>query len=425
MPVDILMPALSPTMEKGTLLRWTRSIGDAVRAGDVIAEVETDKATMDVESTADGKLSSMLISAGTTDVPVNIVLGTIALEGEETAAVPSSQEMAAKGAADLAPVQAANAANGAGGRLFASPIAKRLIAEAGLDADTLTGTGPRGRIVERDVKAAIAAREAPAAPASKASPRTLPAATPSAAPPPATAKEDARKLYQPGTFDEVPHDAMRLTIARRLLESKQTVPHFYVAADCRIDALLALRAQLNGANASQKLSINDFVIKAMAVALRQVPDANVTFCDDAMLCHHHVDIGVAVAIPGGLLTPIVRNADTKTISGISAEVRELAERAKNRRLRPEEYTGGTSSISNLGMYGVQEFTAIINPPQSTILAVGAAERRLVPDDDEGSHVASTMRVTLSADHRAVDGATAAELIGAFRRLVENPMTMLI
>lgn len=420
MPVDILMPALSPSMEKGTLLRWTRAIGDTIRTGDVIAEVETDKATMDVEATVDGKLSSMLISAGTTDVPVNIVIGTIALDGEETRAVPSSQEMAAQGAGDLAPAGTAIAAN-SGGRLFASPIAKRLIAEAGLDANTLVGTGPHGRIVERDVKAAIAARKIPSPPAAAS---LLPQSV-AAAPSPAAQAEDARKFYQPGSFSEEPHDAMRLTIARRLLESKQTVPHFYVAADCSIDALLALRAQLNGGNGAAKLSINDFVIKAMAIALRQVPDANVTFCDDAMLRHRQVDIGVAVAIPGGLLTPIVRNADSKTITAISAEVRELADRAKNRRLRPEEYTGGTASVSNLGMYGVQDFTAIINPPQSTILAVGAAERRLVPDDEGSSHVATIMRVTLSADHRAVDGATAAQLVGAFRRLVENPMTMLI
>lgn len=423
MPVDIVMPALSPSMEKGTLLRWTRSIGETIRAGDVVAEVETDKATMDVEATADGKLSSMLISAGTTDVPVNVVIGTITLDGEETRDVPSSQEMAAQGAGDLAPASIATVANGSG-RLFASPIAKRLIAEAGIDANTLVGTGPHGRIVERDVKAAIAVREMPPPPVA-APPLPQPAVIAPSLTLPTAQAEDARKFYQPGSYDEVPHDAMRLTIARRLLESKQTVPHFYVAADCKIDALLALRAQLNDGSGAAKLSINDFVIKAMAIALRQIPDANVTFCDDAMLRHHQVDIGVAVAIPGGLLTPIVRNADTKTITAISAEVRELADRANNRRLRPEEYTGGTASISNLGMYGVQDFTAIINPPQSTILAVGAAERRLVPDDEGGSHVASIMRVTLSADHRALDGATAAQLVGAFRQLVENPMTMLI
>lgn len=413
MPVDILMPALSPTMEKGTLLRWTRSIGEMVRAGDVVAEVETDKATMDVEAAVDGKLSSMLVSAGTADVPVNIVIGTIALDGEETRAVPSSQEMAS-------PI-----ASGPAGRLFASPIARRLIAAAGLDAKSLTGSGPHGRIVERDVKAAIAARETSASPAPEAASSKPSSATQPATSDPAAAREDLRKLYQPGTFDEVPHDAMRLTIARRLLESKQTVPHFYVAADCRIDALLALRAQLNGGNTAAKLSINDFVVKAMAIALRQVPDANVTFCDDVMLRHHQVDIGVAVAIPGGLFTPIVRNADTKTITAISATIRELTDRAKSRKLRPEEYTGGAASVSNLGMYGVQDFTAIINPPQSTILAVGAAERRLILDDDGGSHVASIMRVTLSADHRAVDGATAAQLIGTFRQLVQSPMTMLV
>lgn len=427
MPVDILMPALSPSMEKGTLLRWTRSVGDAIRAGDVIAEVETDKATMDVEATADGKLSSMLVSAGTTDVPVNVVIGIITLDGEETRAVPSSQEMASQGAGDLAPANTAGVADGGGfaGRLFASPIARRLIAEAGLDPSMLTGTGPHGRIVERDVKAAIAARDVPARPALEAASPKPPVPVKPVIPGPAADKENPRRFYQPGSFDEVPHDAMRLTIARRLLESKQTVPHFYVAADCRIDALLALRAQLNGGKDAAKLSINDFVIKAMAMALRQVPDANVTFCDDAMLRHRQVDIGVAVAIPGGLLTPIVRNADTKTITAISSDIRELADRAKGRRLRPEEYAGGTASVSNLGMYGVQDFMAIINPPQSTILAVGAAERRLVPDDDGGSHVATMMRVTLSADHRAVDGATAAQLVSAFRQLVENPMTMLI
>ena len=428
MPVDILMPALSPTMEKGTLVRWIRSIGDTVRVGDLIAEVETDKATMDVEAMADGRLSAIHISAGTADVPVDVVIGTIALDGEEDHAPP----LQAVGAAPATPDGDAARLNGNGavaGRPFASPIARRLMAEAGVGPDSVTGTGPHGRIVERDVKAAIAAREADRLhdAAAVAAPAPMVRA-PSAAAPAAIA-DDVRRFYRPGSFDEIVHDAMRLTIARRLSESKRTVPHFYVAADCEFDALLSLRLQLNemsgGSDDAPRLSINDFVIKAMALALRKIPDANVTFCDDAMLRHHQADIGVAVAIPGGLLTPVVRNADSKTITAISTEVRKLAERARSRRLKPEEYTGGTASVSNLGMYGVHEFAAIIDPPQSVILAVGAAERRVVPRDDGSTAVASVVRVVLSADHRAVDGATAAQLVGAFKRLIENPMTILV
>lgn len=425
MPIDILMPALSPTMEKGTLIQWTKSVGDKVRIGDLIAEVETDKATMDVEASADGVLSAIFVPAGTADVLVNIAIGAISVEGEISQPAPSSQ---ANGSADVALI----VVNGAGtGRIFASPIAKRLMAEAGIDPGSLSGTGPHGRILERDVKAALAEQERGNAVVAEPSRNIEPAlASPASQLEHTTGGSDIRKLFDADSYDEVPHDAMRITIARRLTESKRTVPHFYVSTDCAIDRLLGLRKELNGASSTggesgHRLSINDFVIKALALALRKVPDANVSFSDDAMLRHRHVDIGVAVAIPGGLLTPVIRKADIKTISAISNEVKELADRAKNRKLKPEEYSGGTASVSNLGMYGVKEFAAIINPPQATILAVGAAERRLVVNNDDSTSVASIVRVTLSADHRAVDGATAGQLLGAFKDLIENPLAILI
>lgn len=425
MPIDILMPALSPTMEKGTLIQWTKSVGDKVCIGDVVAEAETDKATIDVEASADGVLSAILVPGGTPDVLVNIAIGRISVEGEVSRPAPSSQ---ADGGADVAPI----VVNGVGaGRIFASPIAKRLMAEAGIDSGSLAGSGPHGRILERDVKAALVERERGNAVVAESSQSIQPALVPPASQLGRTeGSSDIRKLFDEDSYDEVPHDALRITIARRLAESKRTVPHFYVSTDCAIDKLLGLRKELNEASSASsesghRLSINDFVIKALSLALRKVPDANVSFSDDAMLRHRHVDIGVAVSIPGGLLTPVIRKADIKTISAISSEVKELADRAKNRKLKPQEYSGGTASVSNLGMYGVKEFAAIINPPQATILAVGAAKRRVVVNDDDSTSIATIVRVTLSADHRAVDGATAGQLLGAFKDLVENPLAMLI
>jgi pyruvate dehydrogenase E2 component (dihydrolipoamide acetyltransferase) len=332
------------------------------------------------------------------------------------------------------PAPKPNGAAGApGGRLFASPLARRVAKEAGIDLAQVRGSGPHGRVVEKDVRAAIAgggtraappAAPAPPAPAAAAKPPAPPAA-------PAMGDEQIKKFFEPGSFEEVPHDSMRKTIARRLTESKQTIPHFYLTVDCELDALLALREQINGAapkdkdgKPAYKVSVNDFVIKALALALMRVPEANVSWTEGAMLKHRHADVGVAVSIPGGLITPVVRKAETKTLSAISNEMKDYAARAKARKLKPEEYQGGSTAVSNLGMFGVKDFSAVINPPHATILAVGAGEKRVVVKNNAPA-VATLMSVTLSTDHRAVDGALGAELIKAFKELVESPMSMLV
>jgi pyruvate dehydrogenase E2 component (dihydrolipoamide acetyltransferase) len=447
MPIDIVMPAFAPTMEKGNLIQWLKAVGDPVRSGEVLAEIETDKATMEVEASADGVLSRILVPAGTQDVAVSQVIGLMTTEDEvsprrsnslpaktPTAVVSSSAATATVAAVSggVSPLaKTAPKPNGHGiGRIFASPIARRLMSEARLNASSLIGTGPRGRILERDVSTALAARATDA----KAK-EELAVQTPTAAPAAPIAPEivhdrKLEALFEAGSFVEVPHDPMRLTIARRLSESKRTIPHFYLSAECTIDSLLSLRQQFNDAAPSgrdgeraYRLSVNDFVIRALALALNQVPDANVSFSETSLLRHRHADIGVAVAIAGGLMTPIVRHAETKSIATISNEIKELAARAKTRRLKPEEYQGGTASVSNLGMYGVRDFAAIVNPPQASILAVGAGTRRMVVTNDKPA-VATVMIVTLSVDHRAIDGASAAELLSAFKALIENPMTIL-
>ena len=455
MPVNVLMPALSPTMEKGNLAKWLKKEGDTIKSGDIIAEIETDKATMEVEAVDEGVLAKIVVPAGTSDVPVNELIAVIAGEGEDPKAVSGGSAKAAPApaaapAAVAAPAPAASApaapaaaapvaapapaaANGSA-RVFASPLAKRIAKDAGIDIAMVAGSGPHGRIVERDVRAAIegggarkAAAAAPVAPSAKA-----PAAASAPAAAPVGMGDDAiRKLYEPGSYEEVPHDNMRKVIARRLLEAKQTIPHFYLTVDCQLDALLALREQINASAPKDKdgkpafkVSVNDFVIKALALALVRVPEANVTWTEGAMLKHRHADVGVAVSIPGGLITPVVRKADTKTLSAISNEMKDYAARARTRKLKPEEYQGGTSAVSNLGMFGIKDFAAVINPPHSSILAVGAGEQRVVVKDGQPS-VATVMSVTLSTDHRAVDGALGAELIGAFRQLIENPMGMLV
>ncbi|PNG24844.1 pyruvate dehydrogenase complex dihydrolipoamide acetyltransferase [Methylocella silvestris] len=441
MPVNILMPALSPTMEKGNLSRWLKKEGDKIKSGDVIAEIETDKATMEVEAVDEGVLARIVVPDGTADVPVNDVIGVIAADGEDVsaAAAPAAAKPAPEGPASTpapsapqaaTPAQAPAALNGqAGPRLFASPLARRIAKESGLDLSGVAGSGPHGRIVERDVKAALAQprpqiAKAPAAPAAPSP------VAPSPAPAPAS-DETIRKFYAPGSYDEAPHDSMRKTIARRLVEASQTIPHFYLSVDCNLDALLALRETVNAQAArdkdgkpSYKISVNDFVIKALALALIRVPEANVTWTEAAMLKHKHADVGVAVSIPGGLITPVIRSADTKSLSAISNEMKDYAARAKARKLKPEEYQGGSSSVSNLGMFGIKNFNAIINPPQSSILAVGAGEKRIIVKDGEPA-VATLMSVTLSTDHRAVDGALGAELIDAFKSLIEHPMSMLV
>ncbi len=443
MPTNILMPALSPTMEKGNLAKWLKKEGDSIKSGDIIAEIETDKATMEVEAVDEGVLAKILVPEGAQDVAVNTPIAVIAGEGEDASAAAAPAPAAAlapKAAAD-APAAAPAASSSApsapksasGDRVFSSPLARRIARDAGLDLAAIKGTGPHGRVVERDVKAAIAGGGAKPAAAPTAS---APAATAAAAPAPATAPQGmsgdmVRKLFEAGSFEEIPHDNMRKTIARRLTEAKSTIPHFYLSIDCDLGELMKLREQVNGkapkdkdGKPAFKVSVNDFVIKALALALRDVPDANVSWTDTAMLKHRHCDVGVAVSIPGGLITPVIRKAETKTISAISNEMKDYAARAKARKLKPEEYQGGSSAVSNLGMFGIKNFSAVINPPHATILAVGAGEKRVVVKDGAPA-VADMMSVTLSTDHRAVDGALGAQLLAAFRSYIENPMSMLV
>jgi pyruvate dehydrogenase E2 component (dihydrolipoamide acetyltransferase) len=458
MPINITMPALSPTMEEGNLSKWLVKEGDKVSPGDVIAEIETDKATMEVEAVDEGTVAKLVVPAGTEGVKVNALIAVLAAEGEDAGAAaksgggaapakveapkteapkteaPKAEAPKAESAAAAAPkAAAAPAANGhaAGERTFASPLARRIAKDAGVDVSGVTGTGPHGRVVKADVDAAIAGGGAKAAPAAKA-----PAGAPAAAAPAVKAMSDDQvlKLFEQGSYDLVPHDNMRKTIARRLVEAKTTIPHFYLTLDCELDALLALRTQINaaapvkktdkGEAPAYKLSVNDMVIKAMALALKAVPDANASWTESAMVKHKHADVGVAVSIPGGLITPIIRHADEKTLSTISNEMKDLASRARGRKLKPEEYQGGTTAVSNLGMFGIKDFAAVINPPHATILAVGAGEERAVVKNGE-IKIATVMSVTLSTDHRAVDGALGAELLVAFKRLIENPMSMLV
>jgi pyruvate dehydrogenase E2 component (dihydrolipoamide acetyltransferase) len=444
MPTNILMPALSPTMEKGNLSRWLKKEGDKIKSGDILAEIETDKATMEVEAVDEGVLARIVVPDGTADVAVNDVIGVIAGEGEDgaafatasaspaapapAAAAPAAAPVSTPAAAPAqAPAPLASAASGdgaavngrAGPRIFASPLARRIAKMEGLELAAIAGSGPHGRIIERDVKAALA------------QPRPQTAKAPATPTVQAPASDDViRKFFEPGSFDEAPHDLMRKAIARRLVEASQTIPHFYLSVDCNLDALLALREDVNASAArdkdgkpAYKISVNDFIIKALALALMRVPDANVTWTEAAMLRHKHADVGVAVSIPGGLITPIIRSADVKSISAISNEMKDLAARAKARKLKPVEYEGGSSSVSNLGMMGIRNFSAIINPPQASILAVGAGEQRVVVKDGAPS-IATLMSVTLSTDHRAIDGALGAELLGAFKSLIERPAGML-
>jgi pyruvate dehydrogenase E2 component (dihydrolipoamide acetyltransferase) len=440
MPYNILMPALSPTMEKGNLARWLKKEGDKIKSGDVLAEIETDKATMEVEAADEGVLAKILVPEGTADVPVNDVIGVIAGEGEDAKIVsarglaqPSSGGDAgaplqpqdslpdqSNAPAPLVPPRQALQDKQNGERLFASPLARRLSKESGLALTSIHGSGPHGRIIERDIKSALA--RAPAAGVQEV--------RPPAGPVPAAPGRAARQDFVPGSYEEIPHDSMRQTIARRLVEAARTIPHFYLAADCNLDALLALREAMNAAAPRNregapvyKISVNDFVIKALALALIRVPDANVTWTDEAMLKHRRADVGVAVAIPGGLITPIVRAAETKTLSAISNESKDLAARARARKLMPEEYQGGSTCVSNLGMHGIKSFSAIINPPQSTILAVGAAGQQAIVKAGAPA-VATIMSVTLSCDHRAVDGVVGAKLLAAVKNLLENPAGML-
>ncbi len=415
MPIEILMPALSPTMNEGNLVKWHKQEGQSVKAGEVLAEFETDKATMEVEAVDEGTLGKILVPAGTQGVKVNAVIAVLLREGEDKSALAVAPPAASAPAAALpiavpmapAPTQARAALPPAvgGGRIAASPLARRLAAQAGIDLAAIKGSGPRGRIVKADVESAPRS-PAPAVVVRSEAGDGLP----------------AHRL--------VPHSTMRKVIARRLTESKQTIPHFYLSIDCRIDALLKMRAELNGrsdekkADNSYKLSVNDFVIKAAALALRKVPAANASWSDAGTLLYDVVDISVAVAIPGGLITPILKNADHKGLAAIANEMKALAARAREGKLMPEEFQGGTFSISNLGMYGIRDFAAVINPPQGCILAVGAGEMRPVVKDNALA-IATVMSCTLSVDHRAVDGAVGAEFLAAFKKLIEDPIAMLL
>jgi pyruvate dehydrogenase E2 component (dihydrolipoamide acetyltransferase) len=454
MPINILMPALSPTMEKGNLAKWLKKEGDKVKSGDVIAEIETDKATMEVEAVDEGTLAKIVVPEGTQDVPVNELIAVLAGDGEDVKAAGASagsakpapakaeapreeapkQEAKKEEAPQAKPAEApkpaaapapqaapASQANGHG-RIFSSPLARRLAKEAGIELGRITGSGPHGRVIARDVADAKSGKGLKA-----------PAAAPSGAPAIAPSMSDKQilALFEPGSYEIVPHDGMRRTIAQRLTASIQNVPHFYLTIDCDIGRLLDAREQINAAAPKDKekkplykISVNDFVIKAMAVALQKIPNCNVSWSEGGMIKHKHSDVGVAVAMPGGLITPIIRKAETKTLSTISNEMKDFAARARARKLKPEEYQGGTTAVSNLGMFGIKDFTAVINPPHATILAVGTSEERPVVRSGK-IEIAQIMSVTLSCDHRAIDGALGAELVGAFRQLIENPVMMMV
>src|ERR1700738_1604426 len=449
MPINILMPALSPTMEKGNLAKWLKKEGDKVKSGDVIAEIETDKATMEVEAVDEGTIAKILVPEGTQDVAVNDVIAVLAGDGEDVKAAgagavsappkaapaaeapaaakpapaPAPAAKAAAPAAAAPAPQAASAPQPNGhARTFSSPLARRLAKEAGIELARINGSGPHGRVIARDVEEAKSGKGLKA-----------PAAAPGAAPAmaPSMSDKQIRALYEDGSYEVIPHDGMRRTIAQRLTASVQTIPHFYLTIDCNIGKLVEAREEINAAapkdkdgKPAYKLSVNDFVIKALAIALQRIPNANVSWTDGGMLKHRHSDVGVAVAMPGGLITPIIRKAENKPISIISAEMKDFAARARARKLKPEEYQGGTTAVSNLGMYGIKDFTAVINPPHATILAVGAGEERPIVKHGK-IEVAQIMSVTMSCDHRAVDGALGPELIGAFKMLIENPVMMVV
>ena len=423
MPIELKMPALSPTMEEGTLAKWLVKEGDSVKSGDLMAEIETDKATMEFEAVDEGVITKILVAEGTDGVKVGTVIAIITGEDEDASAAPAAKEQAAPAAPkeEAAPVPARKAEAAApavskdsGDRVKASPLAKRLAAAKGVELSGVTGSGPNGRIVKADVDGATPGAAKPAAPAAEA-----PAA---AAPAPAAAPQTPASGGAP--YETVKLSNMRKTIAKRLTESKQNVPHYYLTLDCNLDKVLKLRGELNAGLESRgiKLSVNDFLIKALGVALEQVPEANVSFAGDTLLQFARADISMAVAIPGGLITPVITDVGAKALSKIATEAKDLAGRARDGKLKPEEYQGGTASISNLGMFGIKQFDAVINPPQGMILAVGTGDKR--PHVVDGAlAVATVMTATGSFDHRAIDGAVGAQLMAAFKTLIENPLGM--
>lgn len=432
MPIEILMPALSPTMEEGTLAKWMVKEGDQVRSGDVIAEIETDKATMEVEAVDEGVIGKIIVDEGTESVLINSVIAILLDEGEEAsvtgdtsaisappAATNTARSSDAKKPTAVPPALAPKAAGG--DRIFASPIARRIAAQKSLDLKKINGSGPRGRIIKADVEELGIATAAPNTPTVTTAPVTngLPIAV-------SPDVEKVKKLYLDREYEEVALDFMRKTIAARLTEAKQTIPHFYLRRDIELDNLLSFRADLNKRLEAKdvKLSVNDFVIKACALALRDVPNCNAAWANDRILKFKAVDIAVAVAIEGGLITPVLRNSETKTLSALSTEMKDMAGRARERKLAPHEYQGGSFSISNLGMMGIDNFDAVINPPHGAILAVGAGVLRPIVRENQ-VQVATIMSVTLSVDHRVIDGALGAELLAAIKTYIEEPMTMLV
>jgi pyruvate dehydrogenase E2 component (dihydrolipoamide acetyltransferase) len=456
MPANILMPALSPSMDKGNIANWLKKEGDRVKIGDILAEIETDKATMEYGSPNEGVLAKIFVPAGSADILVHTTIAVLAIDGEDVSAVAASAgnasagpsakvsaspfsspqtvraveniEVAARTGQEVALqslmgkcVAIAPTAGSGPGRTLSSPLVRRLAREAGVELSGLRGSGPHGRVIAQDV---AAAKLGQGSHPTDRRPADNPVAT-------VPSDEQIRGLFAEGSYKLEPHDNMRKIIARRLTVSKQTVPHFYLSVDCTLEKLMATRSEFNAAAPKHenglpvyKLSINDFAIKALAVALQRLPDANVTWTESSMLKHIHSDIGVAVAIPGGLITPVVRRVEVKSLSAISKEMKDLAARARARKLAPNEYQGSAAAISNLGMYGIKDFAAVINPPDATILAVGASEERAVVREGKLA-VGHLMTVTLSTDHRAVDGALAAELIEAFKGLIENPLTMIV
>ena len=436
MATQVLMPALSPTMEEGTLAKWLVREGQAVKAGMVIAEIETDKATMEFEAVDEGVIGRILVAEGTAGVKVNTPIAVLVEEGEDASSVAAAPSSAAVPAAKsdaqasderpVAVVAPAAVAAGGGVRVFASPLARRIAKEKGLDLGSVKGSGPHGRIVRADVEGAKAAPAVPAPAAAAPAPAAAPSAPAKAAMPAGMAAETVMKIYADRAFTEVPLDGMRRTIAARLTEAKQTIPHFYLRREVRLEALMAFREQLNKGLEARgvKLSVNDFIIKACAIALQAVPDANAVWAGDRILKLKPSDVAVAVAVEGGLFTPVLRDAHAKTLSALSAEMKDLAARAKTKKLAPQEYQGGSFAISNLGMMGIENFDAVINPPHGAILAVGAGVKKPVVLADGSLGVATVMSMTLSVDHRVIDGALGAEFLKVVVEALENPISML-
>ena len=440
MSIQILMPALSPTMEEGKLAKWLVKEGDTVKSGDILAEIETDKATMEFEAVDEGRIGKILVPEGTEGVKVNAPIAILLGDGESAAPAdipsamksiqeavtaevkpkpapaPKPQTVAAKSQTVVAPAPS-------GARLFASPLARRIAQQKGIDLEAVVGSGPRGRIVISDLEGAKPAAAKPVAAPAAAPQPSVSGAIAGIAPLP-----DARLFYKPDDYVEIPHDLMRKSIAKRLSSATALIPHFYLTVDCRIDELLAARARLNEASPKGeggfKLSVNDFIVKASALALMRVPEVNASWTDIAILRHKHADVGVAVALDFGLITPIVFRAEEKGLVAISGEVKALAERARTKKLKPSEFEGGGFAISNLGMFGIKDFTAVINPPHAAIMAVGAGEKRAVVAGDK-LEIATVMTVTLSCDHRVIDGATGARFLAAFKQFIEEPASMLL